>query len=75
MHTEATGKNFNKCYVLSGSLQEQRVGMVNVHDIVDEGSHPPRARFLGEFGNPSKHKNREHQECVQHHSTNIIRAF
>ena len=34
MHTEETGKNFNKCYILIGFLQEQRIGMVNVHDIV-----------------------------------------
>ena len=47
MRAEETGKNFNKCYVLSGSLQEQRIGMGTVHDIVDEGSHPPWARFLG----------------------------
>ena len=37
MHTEETGQNLNKRYVLSGFLQEQRIDMGNVHDIVDEG--------------------------------------
>ena len=66
MHTEETGKNFNKCCVLIGVLQEQRIGMDNVHDIVDEGSHPPWARFIGEFGNLQAYKIREHRECAQH---------
>ena len=51
MHTEETGKNFNKRNVLSGFFQEPRIDVVNVHDIVGEGSHQPWARFLGEFGN------------------------
>ena len=45
MHTEETGKNFNKRYVPSEFLQEQRVDMENVHDIVDESSHPLSPRF------------------------------
>ena len=38
-------------YVLRGFLQEQRIDMENVHDIVAESSHAPWARYLGEFGN------------------------
>ena len=52
----------------SGYFQEQRIGIGNVHDIVDEGIHPPRATFLGEFGHLQEHKIREHGECVQHDS-------
>ena len=45
------GRTSVKCYVLNGLLPEQRIGMENVHDIIDEGSRPPWARFLGELGN------------------------
>ena len=31
-------------------------------------SHPPWARFLGEFASLQEYKIREHRECVQHHS-------
>ena len=54
MHTDETGKNFNKCYVLS--YKERRVGMENVRDIADEGSHPPWPRYFAEFGNLQEYK-------------------
>ena len=44
MHTEEIGKTCNKCYVLSGILQNQCIDMVNVHGIVDESRHPSWAR-------------------------------
>ena len=68
MRTEETGKNFNKCYVFSGILQNQCIDMENVHGMVDESRHSSWARFLEEFGNIQEHKIREHRECVQHHS-------
>ena len=43
-----------------GFLLEQRIGVENLHDTVDEGSHPPWARFLGEFRSLQEHKIREH---------------
>ena len=46
MHTKETVKNFNKRYVLGGFFPGQRSDMANVHDIVDEGSHPHGIRFL-----------------------------
>ena len=47
---------------LVDSYKKQYIGMTNVHDIVDEGSHPPWARFLGEFGNLQEYKIREHRD-------------
>ena len=41
MRIEEIGKNFNKFCVRSRVLREQRIGMEIIHDIVDEGSHPP----------------------------------
>ena len=49
--------------------------MEKVHDIIDEASHPPWARFLGEFGNLQEHKSREHKECVQYQSKIIKRTI
>ena len=40
-----------------GFFLEQRIGMVNLHDTVDEGSHPPWARFLGEFREATRTQN------------------
>ena len=75
----STWKNFNKRYVLSGFVQEQRIDMENVHDIVDEGSHPPWARFLGEFGSPQEYKNsRTPRMCstsLKNKEKNILKKF
>ena len=57
MCTKETGKNLIKRYVLGGFSQEQRNGMENVHDVVPEGSHPPWANFIREFGSVQEHKN------------------
>ena len=79
MHTEETGNNFSKCYVLSDSHKTQCIDMVNVHGIVDASRHSSWTRFLREFGNLQEHKIREHRKCVQHHSKffwkNILKKF
>ena len=75
MHTEETGKNFNEHNVIGGFLQEQRMEMENVHDIVNEGSHPPWAEFLGEFGHLLEHTTREYGECVQYLSFFLRKKF
>ena len=38
-------KSSNNFYARSGFVQEQRIGVGIVHDIVDEGSQPPWAKF------------------------------
>ena len=49
---------------------------LNVHDIVDEGSHAPWARFLGEFGNPFKTQKIENiEKCVQRHSKKYYQSI
>ena len=62
MCTEETVKNFNKCYVLNGILQKERIGMENVHGVAYERRHSSWARFPNEFGNLQEHKIREHRE-------------
>ena len=72
MCTEETGKNFNKFFVLSGVLQELRIGMEIILDIVGEGSCPLWAMCPREFGNLQEYEIqqydiREHRKRVQHH--------
>ena len=57
-----------QCNIFNGLLQEHRVGMENVHDIVDDGSHPRWSGFLDEFRNLQEHNIREYLECIQHYS-------
>ena len=52
----------NSVFSVDRSLFKQYIGMVKVHDIIDEGSHPPWARFHGEFGNLQEYKIREHRD-------------
>ena len=54
------GRTWRNAAFSVGFLLEQRIGMVNLHDTVDEGSHPPWARFLGELRSIQAHKIREH---------------
>ena len=56
------------------SYKNRCIGMENVHGIVDESRHSPRARFLfKKFGNLQEHIIREHRECVQHQSKKVIK--